>query len=267
MTSIAEKSQVRSDVSIIASQAPRATSMWPQKSPKPRTRSASSHSFRNASRSGRLSHPPTPAIATVASRRSFFSETWIGRPFIVAPPPRTAAYRSPSIEADARPIRVSPPTDRAISVAQIGMRAAKFFVPSIGSTIHRRSPEPWCPSSSPRIASPGNRSAIASRSIASMRVSASVTGEPSALRRTSNSRWETSRPTSAARSASSWAKASSRSQSAIWYSYLTTSVSTKRTPEALVKVAMSWVAAWAAGLAMSALKSSRESHDRTARPS
>src|SRR5262249_6836792 len=49
--------------------------------------------------------------------------------------------------------------------------------------------------------------------------------------------------------------------------YLTMSESTNRTPEPLVKLARSSVEACIAGLAMSILKSSRESHVRTASPS
>ena len=45
------------------------------------------------------------------------------------------------------------------SVAQDGAPRTKFFVPSIGSTIQRRDPEPDSPRSSPTTASSGRRSA------------------------------------------------------------------------------------------------------------
>ena len=93
-------------------------------------------------------------------------------------------------------------------MAQIGTPSAKFFVPSIGSTTQTRSPEP-IPCSSPITPSSGYRTAIISRIAVSTSRSACVTGDRSGFCRTSNSPRKYDIEISAARSASSWANASS----------------------------------------------------------
>ena len=152
-----------------------------------------------------------PAYRTCASAIRPTGDTWIGSPLHEAPSPRTAAYRSPSAGADTTDTFRSPSTWSAISVPQIWMPSAKFFVASIGSRIHVRPPRSAPPCSSPSTASPGKASAIRSRTIASIARSASVTGDRSGFVITSKPLRKKSRPISAARSAVSWAKASSRS--------------------------------------------------------
>src|SRR5258708_15575890 len=107
----------------------------------------------------------------------------MGVPVQKAPSPRAAPHRRPSDGAETTPASFS----RAMSVAKTGMPRRKFFVASIGSTIHRRPPGlPWLPNSSPTIASSGrsrSRRALTIRSTAS---STSVTGVRSAFVRTEN---------------------------------------------------------------------------------
>ena len=80
------------------------------------------------------------------------------------------------------PTTGSPSTANAMRVVKSGIPRAKATVPSIGSMIHCRLASPAvAPSSSPRIASPGNAARITSRITRSASRSASVTGEPSPL--------------------------------------------------------------------------------------
>src|SRR5919106_335363 len=212
ITAIEAQSQTRSAGSIITSAAPRATSMCPQKSPNPRLRRVSRSIPTNASSRG----PPSQSSMlenTMNASSSFRSLTCSSRPFHRAPPPRTASYRSPSAGALAIPRTDRPSTCRASSVAQIGTPSAKFLVPSIGSTIHIRSPAP-SPCSSPITASAGYRAAIISRTADSTSRSAWVTGDRSGFCRTSNSPRKYDIEISAARSATSCAKESSCSNTA-----------------------------------------------------
>ena len=111
-------------------------------------------------------------------------------------------------------------------MAQAWIPRAKFAVESIGSMIHSRPTGSWePPSSSPRIASPGNAAAIASRAMRSTEVSAWVTKLVSALRRISSSSLRKNPcAVSAARSANSFANATSCSYTGAAYLGLATVV-------------------------------------------
>jgi hypothetical protein len=107
-----------------------------------------------------------------------------------APSPRHAHHRRPRAGAEMTPTVTSPASSSASSVAHTGMPRTKFFVPSIGSTIQRRSPTTLTapdppparsPNSSPSTASPGRREANSARSASSTARSASVTGVRSGL--------------------------------------------------------------------------------------
>ena len=137
-----------------------------------------------------------------------------------------AGERSPIAGALTTPRTPTPSIWSAISVAQAWIPRAKFAVESIGSMIHRRPTGSWePPSSSPRIESPGNAAAIASRAMRSTEVSAWVTKLVSALRRISSSSLRKNPcAVSAARSASSFANATSRSYTGAAYLGLATVV-------------------------------------------
>ena len=100
----------------------------------------------------------------------------------------------------------------------MGMPRAKLAVASIGSTIQTRpSPVASPPSSSPITRSSGKAAATCSRTMASIAVSAWVTGLRSALIRTRTSPRKTLIPISAARSANPRANASSCSNTTAAY--------------------------------------------------
>src|ERR1700735_1295903 len=99
---------------------------------------------------------------------------------------------------------------RAICVDHMGYSRTKALVPSMGSTIHRYSASRRCnPVSSPKKPWEGKRLSMISRIANSQRTSASVTGDLSALMRTSILRWYKLRAMAAACSAASSAAWSS----------------------------------------------------------
>lgn len=88
-----------------------------------------------------LSQPVRLEYDSEASDRLVTDDVWIrcaddsARP-VHAPEPTVAHHRRPSAGAETTPSTGIPPSTRAISVAQTGTPRTKFFVPSMGSTIH-----------------------------------------------------------------------------------------------------------------------------------
>src|SRR5689334_13312488 len=104
------------------------------------------------------------------------------------------------------PTTASSPSNRAMSVAHTGTPRTKFFVPSIGSSTHRREPWPVVPNSSPSTASRVRARLSVIRSCSSTARSASVTGVRSGFVSTTRScALKRSRLIESAWSASTWA--------------------------------------------------------------
>src|ERR1700733_14406196 len=136
--------------------------------------------------------------------------TLAGLPLRYAPQPRSAKLNSPYTGALDTPSTISPRRIRAICVENMGYSRTKALVPSIGSTSHRFSAfASRDPVSSPWNPYEGKRASRISRIAISQRTSASVTGDLSALMRTSRLRWYMARTMAAACSAASSAACSS----------------------------------------------------------
>ena len=99
---------------------------------------------------------------------------------------RRAYQRIPRAGALTTPVVTTPSISTARSVRHPGRPATKPFVPSTGSMNQRRAPVPVVTNSSPTTTSSGHARARRMRRSRSMFRSASVTGDPSGLCRTSS---------------------------------------------------------------------------------
>ena len=114
-------------------------------------------------------------VARKAPSRPACRETCMGRPFQVAPWPRTAWKQSSRRGSRMQPTTGPSASQRATDTHQCGKPWTKFRVPSSGSTIQRTCALPWLPPSSPTKPCSGNREASSARMAASAARSASLT--------------------------------------------------------------------------------------------